>query len=75
MIPARYIVLEHDGQWKLNINNRYFGPFDTREDGVREAIHAAEKAGKLGYDAQVMVMNGTTSFETVWHYGKDPLPD
>ena len=74
MTPTRYIVLEHDGQWKINLNNRYYGPLATRDEAVRHAIETARQAGALGYDACVMVMVGTTEFETVWQYRKDEEP-
>lgn len=62
---ARYIVLEHDGVWKINLDNRYYGPFATREAAVESATDTARKASDDGYQASVLLMQGT-EFETLW---------
>ncbi len=62
---ARYIVLEHEGAWKINLDNKYFGPFATREAAVASATETAQKAQGAGYPATVLLMAGT-SFETLW---------
>lgn len=62
---ARYIVLQHDGTWKINLDNRYFGPFATQEAAVASATDTARRAGEGGYPASVLLMRGTT-FETLW---------
>ena len=45
---ARYIVLEHEGVWKINLDNRYYGPFATQEAAVENATATAQKAGGAG---------------------------
>ncbi len=62
---ARYIVLEHEGEWKINLDNRYYGPFATRQAAVESATGTARKAGEDGYPASVLLMQGT-KFETLW---------
>ncbi|HKY79997.1 MAG TPA: DUF2188 domain-containing protein [Sphingobium sp.] len=62
---ARYIVLEHEGTWKINLDNRYYGPFATREAAVESATGTARKASEGGYPASVLLMQGT-QFETLW---------
>jgi hypothetical protein len=62
---ARYIVLEHEGAWKINLDNRYYGPFPTRAEAVESATGTAKKAADAGYPASVLLMQGT-AFETVW---------
>jgi hypothetical protein len=62
---TRYIVLEHEGVWKINLNNRYYGPFPTREAAVENATGTARKAAEGGYPASVLLMQGTR-FETLW---------
>jgi len=62
---ARYIVLEHEGVWKINLDNRYYGPFPTRDAAVENAIGTARKAAEGGYPASVLLMQGTR-FETLW---------
>ena len=62
---ARYIVLQHEGVWKINLDNRYYGPFPTREAAVESATATARKASEAGYAASVLLMRGT-NFETLW---------
>lgn len=62
---VRYIVLEHEGVWKINMNNCYYGPFDSREAAVASATDTARKASATGYPASVLLMRGT-AFETLW---------
>ena len=53
---ARYIVLQHEGAWKINLDNRYFGPFTTRDAAVTMATDTARKASEGGYPASVLLM-------------------
>lgn len=62
---ARYIVLEHEGVWKINLDNKYYGPFATREAALEAATGTARKAADGGYPASVLLMQGT-AFETLW---------
>ena len=62
---ARYIVLQHEGAWKINLDNRYYGPFATQEAAVASATHTARQASEGGYPASVLLMQGT-AFETLW---------
>ncbi len=67
---ARYIVLHHGGEWKINLDNRYYGPFSTQEAAVAMATDTARKASGAGYPASVLLMNGT-AFETLWSSADD----
>jgi hypothetical protein len=62
---ARYIVLQHEGVWKINLDNKYYGPVPTQAQAVESASGTARKAADAGYPASVLVMTGT-DFETVW---------
>lgn len=63
--PARYIVMHHAGEWKINLDNRYYGPCTTREAAIEMATGTAREAAAKGYPASVLVMEGK-DFETVW---------
>lgn len=63
--PARYIVMNHDGEWKINLDNTYYGPFKTKEIAVDMAVDTAKKAGAAGYPASALLMTGAT-FEPLW---------
>lgn len=43
---ARYIVLHHDGAWKINLNNSYYGPFATQAAAVESATATARHASE-----------------------------
>ncbi|SER66493.1 DUF2188 domain-containing protein [Sphingobium sp. YR768] len=62
---ARYIVLEHESAWKINLNNKYYGPFPTQQEAVDTATDTAKKASEAGYPASVLLMKGT-AFDTLW---------
>ena len=62
---ARYIVLEHESVWKINLDNRYYGPFPTQAAAAQSATETARKAAEGGYPASVLLMQGTR-FETLW---------
>lgn len=62
---ARYIVLHHEGAWKINLNNTYYGPFATRDAALESATDTARKASDGGYPASVLTME-EGDFQTVW---------
>ncbi|ETI64448.1 hypothetical protein C100_07045 [Sphingobium sp. C100] len=62
---ARYIVIEHEGVWKINLDNKYYGPFPSRQAAVEGATATAQKASAAGYPASVLLMKGT-AFDTLW---------
>lgn len=62
---ARYIVLEHEGVWKINLDNKYYGPFATQAEALESATGTAQEAADAGYPASVLLMKGT-DFDTVW---------
>lgn len=65
---ARYIVLHHDGEWKINLDNRYYGPFPTKAAAVDSATQTARQAHQGGYPASVLLMVDG-QFETLWEDG------
>lgn len=62
---ARYIVLEHEGVWKINLDNRYYGPFDTQAAAIESATQTARKASEGGYHASVLLMRAG-DFDIMW---------
>ena len=62
---ARYIVLAHEGVWKINLDNKYYGPFATQAQAVDSATDTARKASEAGYPASVLLMQGA-KFDTLW---------
>jgi hypothetical protein len=68
---ARYIVLHHDNAWKINLDNRYYGPFATKEAAIGSATDTARKASDAGYPASVLLM-ADGAFDTLWSSDAQP---
>jgi hypothetical protein len=65
MASAVYYVLLRDGDWKIQLNGRHFGPCPSRDLAVEVALAAAKKAAARGYASRVVVQDGTL-FRTQW---------
>lgn len=74
MARAQYVVVSHQGQWKISYNGQHHGPYSTQKAAIRAAVDAAHKAGNLGHDAQVLIQGENNQFRTEWTYGHDPYP-
>jgi len=48
MLRTQYVVVEHDGTWKIRFDGRHFGPYPT------------ERAPKSGYEPRVMTQSPRT---------------
>lgn len=62
---ARYVVLQDKGAWKINLDNRYYGPFATADAAEKMAIETAAQATEQGFDATVLLMFGMV-LKQVW---------
>lgn len=71
---ARYIVLEHEGVWKINLDNRYYGPFATQAEAVDSATQTAQEANAKGYPAAVLLMRDG-QFDSVWEASAPPTAE
>ena len=76
MASIVYYVLLHEKQWKINCRGEHFGPYETREAAIKDAIDRAQKAGETNADgAEVKVLRTfNTEFRREWVYGKSPYP-
>ncbi|MBK8787020.1 MAG: DUF2188 domain-containing protein [Chitinophagaceae bacterium] len=74
MARLQYYVVHHQGQWKISYNSVHYGPYSTQQAAINEAVDTAHKAGKLGYEAQVLVQGADSKFRIEWTYGNDPYP-
>ena len=74
MARAQYFVVLHEGQWKIKLDGKHYGPYGTQSAAIKEAIDAAHKSGTNGHDAQVLVQGENNQFRTEWTYGNDPYP-
>jgi hypothetical protein len=77
MLRTQFVVLEHEGVWKIKFEGRHYGPYGTRRDALRAAIDAAHDAavrrGVGGYSPRVMVET-RNQLQTEWTAGQDPYP-
>jgi hypothetical protein len=63
---ARYIVIHHDGAWRINLANLYYGPYESREAAVTAALATAKDAQAQGHHALVMAAEERGLFTTLW---------
>lgn len=74
MALAKYVVVLHEGQWKISFDGKHYGPYGTQKAAIRAAVDAAQDSGKKGNNAQVLIQGTNNQFRTEWTYGKDPYP-
>ena len=70
MNRTQYFVVLHNGEWKITLNGKHYGPYRTQENAIKAAVEAAHKAG----NSQVLVQGRDNKFRTEWTYGNDPYP-
>jgi hypothetical protein len=72
---TQYVVVLHQGEWKISLGGKHYGPYRTQREAIREAVDTARKEGQSNADgAQVLVQGEDNRFRTEWTYGKDPYP-
>lgn len=74
MARAQYVVVLHEGEWKIKHDGKHYGPYRTQKLAIDAAVDAAHKAGVQGHDAQVLIQGADNRFRTEWTYGHDPYP-
>ncbi len=74
MARTQYFVVLHNGEWKIKLDGKHYGPYKTQRAAIRDAVDAAHKSGEKGLDAQVLVQGTDNKFRTEWTYGHDPYP-
>ena len=51
MAAEQYLVLCHDGEWKITFNGKQYGPYESQEDAIEAAVEAAYAMGEIGIEA------------------------
>lgn len=74
MSRAQYFVVKHEGNWKIKLDGKHYGPYATQEAAINAAIAAAKEAQSQGHNSQVLVQGADNKFRTEWTYGDDPYP-
>jgi len=72
----RYYVLQRDGQWKIKIGGKHYGPYKSRTDAINVAVVTANKVGMTHPDGAKVLVEGTVAdrWHTEWASGKASLP-
>ncbi len=72
---TQYFVVHHEGEWKVKMDGKHYGPYSNKKAATRAAVDAAHATGSNGGLAQVLVQGlDHNQFLTEWTYGKDPYP-
>jgi hypothetical protein len=71
----RYLIVEKDGKWKINLGSLKMGSFTNRLGAISAAIDMADRDGRNGGDAQVLVRREEQELLIEWTYGRDPYPE
>lgn len=75
MTRIRYLVVERDGKWKINLGKLTMGSFPNRLSAISAAIDMADRDGRNGGDSQVLVRREAQELLIEWTYGRDPYPE
>ena len=67
-----YVVMPDGSAWKVKCNGVDYPNNATQDEAVGAAVHAAFEAGKLGYDALVLVQDSEGRVQVEWSYGQKP---
>lgn len=61
MPQVNYIVDFVDGDWKVGLNGKFFGPYSSLDAAVFAASGAAHKAEAQGYEAMLTINTPPTA--------------
>ena len=75
MADVRYLVVKRNGKWKITIGSAQMGPYPNRLHATDAAIDMADRDGRNGHDAQVLVRREDRPLLIEWTYGRDPYPE
>jgi hypothetical protein len=73
MDRAWYFVVLSDGEWKIELQHKHYGPYSTQQTAIRAAVEAAQAAVNNGIDAEVLVQS-MSNHEFGYDYDPYPLP-
>jgi hypothetical protein len=66
MTRHRYIVVFHDGEWKIDHDGELSARYRTQEEALLDALNAARRLDKKGQDAEVLTQRADHRFRTEW---------
>lgn len=71
MAQEQYLILRHEDEWKIRLNGRLYGPYESSEAALEAAIEVAHAMGEIGIDARVAVEDPESTVHTAWTYDQD----
>jgi hypothetical protein len=66
-MPDKYLVIFHEGQWKISHDERQDGPYVSERAAITAAVARARVAAKRGRRTKVMVQEDGDSFREEWN--------
>ena len=66
MTRNRYIVVFHDGEWKIEHDGELSARYRTQEEALLDALNAARRVDRKGQDAEVLTQGADLRLRTEW---------
>ena len=62
----RYIVVLHEGEWKIEHEGQLSARYRTQEEALLDALNAARRLDREGQDAEVLTQRAGFGLRTEW---------
>jgi hypothetical protein len=62
----QYIVVFHDGEWKIEHDGELSARYRTQEEALLDALNAARRVDRKGQDAEVLTQGADLRLRTEW---------
>ncbi len=72
MARAQYFLVKNQSGWCVKLMGQQYGPYSSQEVAMKAALAAAQKAGEMGHQAEIVVQGPDNKFRTEWTYGAGP---
>lgn len=68
MARAQYFLVKNQSGWCVKLMGEQYGPYSSQEVAMKAALAAAQKAGEMGHQAEIVVQGTDNKFRTHWTY-------
>jgi hypothetical protein len=66
MTRNQYIVVFHDGEWKIEHDGELSARYRTQEEALLDALNAARRLDRKGQEAEVLTQGADFGLRTEW---------
>jgi hypothetical protein len=66
MTRNRYIVVFHDGEWKIEHDGELSARYSTQEEALLDALNAARRLDRKGQHVEVLMQGADFGLRTEW---------